>query len=403
MPIFALSGKLAYKPGLERMQNILERLGNPHHQFKSVQIAGTNGKGTVTAMVSSILISAGYKTASYFSPHLIRINERFQIDGKEIEDNQLLEIANKVIAFCDDVEPSYFELLTLIAFEWFAQSEVDLAVVEVGLGGRLDATTVLSPIVTAITSIGLDHQDILGYTLKEILREKAGIYKPGIPMVIGTLDDHLKSVIHEIVPKNELIFTNDYISKIESDTEIKWDGEKIQLPLRSEVMVRNGLTAALIISLLPLDLGSTAVKRGLESYKNLVYLPGRFEKLHSDLMWFFDGGHNEIAIESQKEMIKEIAPLSEITVICTFMRDKDPINRIKQFSDFKKIIYYSVSSDRAASYSSLEDLYEGLIPANNECIQEILRQERSNPVLFTGSFYFYQTVKWWVNQFFSTT
>jgi dihydrofolate synthase/folylpolyglutamate synthase len=194
------------KFGLDNISAIVAQLGHPERAFRSVHIAGTNGKGSVTAMVDAALRAAGHRSARYTSPHLLDLTERFTIDGRPVERHALAAVASDVRDAVDalrrvgalEVQPTFFEATTAIAFELFRRAGVDVAVLEVGMGGRLDATNVVPPMVTAITSIALDHQQYLGTTLREIAREKAGIIKPGVPVIVGALPGEARTVIDEI-------------------------------------------------------------------------------------------------------------------------------------------------------------------------------------------------------------
>ena len=188
------------KYGLERMEALAESIANPEKRFSSIHVAGTNGKGSVCAMLESIYRSNGYKTGLFTSPHLIRLNERIQINRIPISDLDLATYVNELRSQCDkqfssDNYPSFFEFMAAIAFQHFAKEAVDIAIIETGLGGRLDATNILSPELSIITSIGKDHTDILGDTIEAITREKAGIIKPNAPVLIGNLPDISKSII----------------------------------------------------------------------------------------------------------------------------------------------------------------------------------------------------------------
>jgi dihydrofolate synthase / folylpolyglutamate synthase len=194
------------KFGLENISRIVERLGHPEHAFQSVHIAGTNGKGSVTAMVAAALRAAGYRTARFTSPHLIDLTERFVIDGRPVSSEALSVVVDDIRRAIDalraegvlEVQPTFFEVTTAAAFELFRRAAVDVAVLEVGLGGRLDATNVVAPVATAITSIAFDHQVYLGSTLRQIAFEKAGIVKPGVPVVVGPLEPEAASAISKV-------------------------------------------------------------------------------------------------------------------------------------------------------------------------------------------------------------
>ena len=203
--LFSLE-QFGIKFGLENIAAIVARLGHPERAFRSVHIAGTNGKGSVTAMVDAALRAAGHRSARYTSPHLVDLTERFTIDGRPVDEAALVAAVERVRQTVDvlradgtlDVQPTFFEVTTAAAFELFRDARVEVAVLEVGLGGRLDATNVVSPIATAITSIAFDHQLHLGHTLAAIAREKAGIVKPGVPLVLGPLDPEAADAIAAI-------------------------------------------------------------------------------------------------------------------------------------------------------------------------------------------------------------
>src|SRR5664279_3374015 len=185
LPLFSRIGAAAYKADLNNIQLLSDALGNPERKFKSIHIAGTNGKGSTSHMLSAILQKAGYKTGLYTSPHLHDFRERIRINGHMIPENQVIAFTERIRPSIDQLEPSFFEITVAMAFEWFAHEQIDIAVIEVGLGGRLDSTNIITPEVSVITNISYDHMDLLGNTLQKIAFEKAGIIKPGVPVVIG--------------------------------------------------------------------------------------------------------------------------------------------------------------------------------------------------------------------------
>jgi len=184
-PPFHLIGGAAYKPGLETTMRLMDHVGNPHTRFPSVHVAGTNGKGSTSHLIAASLQAAGLKVGLYTSPHLLSLNERIRINGVPISQERIAAFITTHRSFLDEVQPSFFETMTMMAFDYFASESVDIAVVEVGLGGRLDSTNVITPVLSVITNIGLDHTEYLGNTLSRIAREKAGIMKPGVACVIG--------------------------------------------------------------------------------------------------------------------------------------------------------------------------------------------------------------------------
>ena len=178
-------GKEAYKPGLETTLRLMEHVGNPHTQLSTIHIAGTNGKGSTSHLIAAVLQQAGYKVGLFTSPHLIDLTERIRVNGQPIEQTYVCDFIEQNRAFLDDTQPSFFETMTAMAFSYFVAQKVQIAVVEVGLGGRLDSTNIITPLLSVITNIGIDHTEFLGETLPQIAKEKAGIIKPNTPCVIG--------------------------------------------------------------------------------------------------------------------------------------------------------------------------------------------------------------------------
>ena len=187
-PAFHLIGAAAYKPGLDNTLRLMEHLGNPHRQFRSVHIAGTNGKGSTSHLIAASLQAAGLRVGLYTSPHLVDFRERIRLNGQMIPEDYVVRFVEQHKAFLEQIRPSFFETAMALAFAWFADMQVDVVVVEVGLGGRLDSTNIITPMLSVITNIGFDHTEFLGDTLPKIAAEKAGIIKPDVPCVIGETD-----------------------------------------------------------------------------------------------------------------------------------------------------------------------------------------------------------------------
>ncbi|MBK8312033.1 MAG: hypothetical protein IPL04_15105 [Chitinophagaceae bacterium] len=194
LPMFSRIGAAAYKADLTNTIELCNALDNPQQKFKTVHVAGTNGKGSVSHMLAAILQTAGYKTGLYTSPHLKDFRERIKIDGKMVSEEFVIDFTNKIKPQIEKLEPSFFEITVAMAFEYFAQEKVDIAIIETGMGGRLDSTNIITPEVSVITNIGYDHMQFLGDTLEKIAAEKAGIIKPRIPVVIGEVTNKTKPV-----------------------------------------------------------------------------------------------------------------------------------------------------------------------------------------------------------------
>ena len=193
-PVFHIVGTAAYKPGFDNMLRLMAAMDDPHKAFRCVHVAGTNGKGSTSHMLAAVLQSAGYRVGLYTSPHLVDYRERIRINGEMIPKREVIRFVTRYKSLLEEVRPSFFETTTALAFSWFAKQQVDIAVIEVGLGGRLDSTNIITPEVSVITNIGMDHTEFLGNTLPEIAAEKAGIIKQGVPVVIGERDSQTEAV-----------------------------------------------------------------------------------------------------------------------------------------------------------------------------------------------------------------
>jgi len=323
------------KPGLEVTQALLEKLGNPHRGLKVIHVAGTNGKGSVCAMIESVLRASGKKTGLYTSPHLLRFNERFRVNGKEISNGDLEKLIADVETAArtlDTRPPTFFEMSTAMAFEHFKRSGVDYAVVETGMGGRWDATNVVQPVISVITRIALDHADYLGTDLEKIAWEKAGIIKEGAPVICGPMPVEAEAVVYkEAADKKVLILGSDeavYIEVLETrrtdqlvDIQASGQGYRnVRLPFGGSYQLENcGIAVAALEDLSDIEGIRLQVKRGLEQVK----WPGRFQMLSMKPPMIFDGAHNPNAAETLFQTVEEIFPKFGNGFVFGFMKDKD--------------------------------------------------------------------------------
>ncbi len=340
--------RFGIRSGLEPMSKLLELLGNPHKKFKSIHVAGTNGKGSTTAMISSIIKEAGYKVGAYFSPYLLKFNERIEINGNPISDYDLERLITKVRKHLEssDMEVTFFEFITAVAFLYFVEHKIDIAVIEVGLGGRLDATNITDSLISVITNIGSDHQQILGNTKSKIAIEKAGIIKEKQICISAEEDPTIKLIFSEIckIKNTELLFVDDVtdFKILENNLEHQkfsaqgiFQGE-FELKLLGNHQVRNALTALIVCSKLneiwkPIPQSSWNI--GLKK----AMIRGRLEVISKNPLIIVDGAHNLEGILALKrfilglskrkvlimgvsndkdsfEMVKELAPLFEVFV-----------------------------------------------------------------------------------------
>jgi len=334
------------KPGTEAIVALLDALGNPQSEFLSVHVAGTNGKGSVSAILESILRAAGLKTGLYTSPHLVHFNERFKISGHPVSDAFLEELIERVEVADEHAAKSerpgtFFELSTAIAFSAFADIQAQVAVIETGLGGRWDATNVINPLVSVITPIAYDHTEFLGDSLKAIAGEKAGIIKPGRPVVIADQPDaQVRDVLAAEAEACEapVIWQDQAISLARSKQDINGQTLLVEtvnesygtcrLPLLGEHQVQNLGTAVLaaeaVFQQLGLDLEPEAVKQGITS----VAWPGRCEVLRRDPPLLVDGAHNPAGASSLLSTLEALFPGKKGAFVFGFLSDKDPVAMI---------------------------------------------------------------------------
>ena len=320
------------KPGLERISELCARLGNPEKKLKFIHVAGTNGKGSFCSMLSSVLTAAGYKTGLYTSPYIVEFNERMRIDGKNIENGVLAEITERVRPIADSMtdKPTEFELITAIAFLYFAEAECDVVVLEAGMGGRLDSTNVIrAPYLSVITGIALDHVDYLGDTVEKIAAEKAGIIKDKAPVLYGGLDKAAEEVIRNVaIERGSEFYGIDYgeIKNLSSDL----DGTDFDFLSHTDMHIsllglyqpRNASLVLRAIDILcdnGLEIPECAVKAGLSAAR----WPARFEIISHAPLVIFDGAHNPQGIESAVESIKHYFGDKRVLVLTGVLRDKD--------------------------------------------------------------------------------
>jgi dihydrofolate synthase/folylpolyglutamate synthase len=362
--------RLGMKFGLEKIAALCEELGHPERAFRSIVIAGTNGKGSVTVMVETALRSAGHHTARYTSPHLVRIEERFVIDGHEVETGALRDAVATVRAAVEsltrrgvfDAPPTFFECATAAAFELFRRGRVEIAVLEVGLGGRLDATNIATPIATAITSIDFDHQAQLGETIEAIAREKAGIIKPGVPVVCGPLPAAAGAVIGAIskTRKAAVIEAVDRvrITRHEHDTSVDVRSptralEDVTMALRGRHQLDNAAVAVALLDELArqgITVPDSAVRMGLTQAE----WPGRLERFtRGGVEILLDAAHNPAGARALASHLQEIG-WSHATLLFGAMRDKDVPHMLEALSPFcEAIVCTTAHSRRALSASEL--------------------------------------------------
>jgi len=339
LPMFTRVGASAFKKDLTNTIIFCEALGNPQHQFKSIHVGGTNGKGSTSHMLASVLQAQGYKTGLYISPHLKDFRERIRINGKMITKTEVISFVKQQQKLIEEVEPSFFEVTVALAFDCFAKHQVDIAVIEVGLGGRLDSTNIIKPLISVITNISLDHTNMLGNTLGEIAGEKAGIIKKNTPVVIG--ETHPESApVFEKKAKEEnapIIFAdavlraqdfkirNNKLSlSVYEDNQIRY--KNLQSDLTGVYQHKNILTVLETLTVLnektEIKTNETSIFKGISQVKKQTGLQGRWQTLSKNPLVICDTGHNEAGIS---EVIKNISqtPYQNLHIVFGMVKDKD--------------------------------------------------------------------------------
>lgn len=391
------------RPGLERVGALLAALGNPQDSFRSVHVAGTNGKGSVCSLAASILIEAGHKTGLYTSPHLSKFNERISVNRRIITGRELAEAASEVrraVRGARIEEITFFEFTTAMAFLHFRKKKVSVAVVETGMGGRFDATNLVSPLVSVITNIALDHTEWLGRTVKEVASEKAGIIKPGVPVVTGQRPGAALSVLRSAARDNSsplYVMGKDF--RAEGDpASFSYSGLSGGLPglrvaLRGPHQVNNAAIALAAMEILRargVDISAKAVKAGLKS----VLWPGRFEILSRSPLVILDGAHNPAGAAVLREAISALRKKRLILVI-GMMSDKDMEGILKELVPSSDLVIATrPAGERSASVESVLKAASkygkpvaGIEPVREACKKALFLASPSDCVLVSGSLF----------------
>ncbi|MBK6935761.1 MAG: bifunctional folylpolyglutamate synthase/dihydrofolate synthase [Chitinophagaceae bacterium] len=338
LPMFSRIGAAAYKTDLTNTVTLCEALGNPQTKFKSLHIAGTNGKGSVSHMLAAILQTAGYKTGLHTSPHLKDFRERIRINGEMVNEAFVIDFTERIKPLIEKIEPSFFEITVAMAFEYFAQEKVDIAIIETGLGGRLDSTNIITPELSVITNIGFDHVQFLGDTLEKIAVEKAGIIKEGIPVVIGELHPETKEVFTRVAAEKNAPIS--FASQKRQVTNWKWQQHQLMVEVANEhhadhktyhldlpgiYQTKNILSVLEACSILQergWNSEDTVIQKALLHVKKLTGLAGRWEIVHTSPLVVLDVAHNEDGIRQLVQQI-EMTEHHQLHIITGMVKDKD--------------------------------------------------------------------------------
>jgi dihydrofolate synthase/folylpolyglutamate synthase len=343
LPMYQRIGSAAYKADLENAHRLDAYLNYPHRQFKSIHVAGTNGKGSVSHILSSVLQTAGYKTGLYTSPHLLDFRERIRINGKLIEKNFVTEFTQKNLSFFKKIKASFFEMTVFMAFDYFANKKVDIAIIEVGLGGRLDTTNIITPELSIITNIGLDHTQFLGNDVGSIAFEKAGIIKPKVPVVIGQTQSETQPVFNRIATKNkssivfaDQLFESDYRLQ-NMDHSIRYHFKKSAysniyeidtdlIGIYQKENIITALTSLKIINEKELSINEYAIRKGIRNVTQNSGIAGRWQEIKYNPLVVCDTAHNAEGFAMVLSQIKNTV-FKSLYMILGFVSDK-PIKEI---------------------------------------------------------------------------
>jgi dihydrofolate synthase/folylpolyglutamate synthase len=404
LPMFQRVGAAALKNDLTNTIRLCAALDNPHHKFRSIHVGGTNGKGSTSHMLASILQSAGYKTGLYTSPHLKEFTERIKVNGQEISRDFIIDFTNRIRPVIEEIQPSFFEITVAMAFDYFVLQKIDIAVIEVGLGGRLDSTNVITPELSVITNIGWDHKDILGDTLEKIASEKAGIIKPGIPVVVSERQGTVEHVFMEkaLQLKAPLTFASDEYAVVQREDQGTMVLDVFQdtnpvlndlyLPLQGFYQRKNiagVLKAVDILRTRHWKIDSWQVTHGLQQVIHQTGLKGRWQKLGERPLMVCDTGHNAEGIAEVVSQIRHQAYQS-LHIVLGMVKDKD-IREVLGLLP-KEAIYYFCQAKipRALEAQQLKEkaaaagLQGKVVPDVNEAIRAARAAAGAKDMIFIG-------------------
>lgn len=398
-------GKAAYKPGLQNAQELDKYFNFPHKKYKTIHVAGTNGKGSVSHLLASVLQEAGYKTGLFTSPHLKDFRERIRINGLMISEDEVIAFVEKNKEIIETIKPSFFEMTSAMAFHHFYDHETDISIIETGLGGRLDSTNIIKPILSVITNIGLDHTDLLGDSIEKIAEEKAGIIKAGVPVVIGETHLQTKAIFEnkaddlfsEIIFADTCYTVDSFITanglqqfKILKNKKSVYEGLKSQL--LGVYQQKNVATVLASVDLLREKGFLITDKNIYNGFKNVVTstgLLGRWQILSQNPLIVCDTGHN---VDGIKEVVKQISlsKKDKLHIVFGMVKDKD-VSAVLELMP-KKAIYYFTKAETPRGLNELElkekaekfDLKGNAYPSVKEAFLNAKKTAKENDMIFVG-------------------
>lgn len=400
LPVFHQIGAKAYKPGLENSFKMMNLLGNPQNQYKTIHIAGTNGKGSVSHFLTAILMASGYKIGLYTSPHLVDFRERIRVNGEKISEQYVVNFVKDNKAFFDKIQPSFFETTMAMAFQYFADSDVDIAVIEVGLGGRLDSTNIISPILSVITNIGFDHTEFLGDTPQKIASEKAGIIKPKTPVVVGETASETNSIFIE-----KAALENAPVIFSQKTHTVKYDGDdngflhvesskygKLKIGLNGDYQLKNVATVLACtdeLNKVGVKISSQSIRLGLEKVVELTGLQGRWQEIQKKPRVIADIGHNVEGVKIVAAQLRK-QRYNRLHVVFGMVNDKDVSGVLALLPQEAKYYFTAAQTKRALSPKELQEkakkynLEGKTFPTVDEAVRNALNTADKNDLIFIG-------------------
>lgn len=356
-PVFQHSGASAYKPGLGTSIALDNYLDNPHKAYKTIHVGGTNGKGSVSHLLAAILRQSGYKVGLFTSPHLVDFRERIRVNGKKISKEYVVDFVERHRATFEPLHPSFFELTSTLAFDYFRAEKVDFAIIEVGMGGRLDSTNIITPILSIITNISLDHTQFLGDTVEKIAYEKAGIIKPEIPALVGEVyEQSVAQIFAETAVKNNTLVYFASREELLNESYLmdtgEWYYDSVEYgqlfgELGGVAQVRNAKTVLAALNLLEsmnIDIPQEAVREGFEHVVELTGLMGRWQLLQEKPRVICDTGHNTGGWQYLNMQLKEEIKRSRHTIMIIGMVNDKDINGVLELMPTEAIYYFTQAS-----------------------------------------------------------
>ena len=387
LPMYQRIGAVAYKANLDNTIKLLAKLNNPETKFKSIHVAGTNGKGSTSHMLASVFQTAGYKTGLYTSPHLKDFRERIKINGVCIPEENVVDFVEKNRAFFEEIKPSFFEMTVGLAYDYFAKEQVDIAIIEVGMGGRLDSTNVITPLLSVITNISMDHMEFLGNTLEKIAAEKAGIIKPEIPVIIGETNEKTAPVFLEIAKRNhsEITFADVEaqciapLQNVECDLQGIYQKKNIQTALAAIFSVKNQFP----------NLSVEAIREGLANVVKNTGLLGRWQTIGEKPLIICDTGHNEDGIKQILQQLSQ-TPYRRLHMVFGVVSDKDITTILSLLP--KDAVYYFCKPNlpRGLNERDLREqaqkfgLQGNAFPTVGEALEAAKKSADSDDLIFVG-------------------